>query len=105
MTLWQICPKLKPTNSKKLSRTMHDGAATFAKSVPVRETFEGKAVWEGVMHVFDLAASCGEPRIRLVIGDRGKHERRSFAVVHTARVNSPVEAVGAAIVAEHKREV
>ena len=74
MILWQIWPKLKPTNSKKLSRTMHGGAATFAKSVPVREAFEGKAVWEGVMHVFDLAASCGDPRVRLVIGDRGKHE-------------------------------
>ena len=70
---------------------MHGGAATFAKSVPVRETFEGKAVWECVMHVFDLAASCGDPRVRLVIGDRGKHET--------------VEAVGAAIVAEHKRKV
>ena len=74
MILWQTWPKLKPTNSKKLSRTMHDGAATFAKSVPVRETFEGKTEWAGVMHVFDLAASCGDPRVRLVIGDRGKHE-------------------------------
>src|SRR5438477_12906880 len=90
MTLWQIWPKLKPTNSKKLSRTMHDGAATFAKSVPVRETFEGKAVWEGVMHVFDLAASCGDPRVSLVIGDEGSTKRRFFAVVHTARINSPV---------------
>ena len=58
---------------------MHDGAATFAKSVPVRETFEGKAVWEGVMHVFDLAASCGDPRVSLVIGDEGSTKRRSFA--------------------------
>jgi hypothetical protein len=54
---------------------MQGGAATFAKSVPVRETFEGKSVWVGVMHVFDLAASCGDPRVRLVIGDREKHER------------------------------
>src|SRR5438477_8008965 len=75
MTLWQIWPKLKPTNSKKLSRTMHDGAATFAKSVPVRETIEGKAVWEGVMHVFDLAASCGDPRVRL--GHRRSREARN----------------------------
>ena len=83
---------------------MHGGAATFAKSVPVRETFEGKTVWEGVMHVFDLAASCGDPQVRLVIGDQGSTKRRFFAVLHTARINSPVEAVGAAIVAEHKRE-
>jgi hypothetical protein len=35
--------------------SQHGGAATFAASVPVRETFEGKRVWEGVAHVFDLA--------------------------------------------------
>jgi hypothetical protein len=29
--------------------------ATLAQSIPVRETFEGKTVWEGVVHVFDLA--------------------------------------------------
>jgi hypothetical protein len=34
---------------------MHGGTASFAQSVPVRETFEGKTVWEGVVHVFDLA--------------------------------------------------
>ena len=33
---------------------MHDGTATLAQSVPVRETFEGRTVWEGVVHVFDL---------------------------------------------------
>jgi hypothetical protein len=33
---------------------MHGGSAQFAQSVPVRETFEGKTVWEGVVHVFDL---------------------------------------------------
>jgi len=57
---------------------MHDGAATFAKSVPVRETFEGKTEWAGVMHVFDLAAFCGDRRVRLVIGHRGKHETTVF---------------------------
>ena len=39
--------------------------ATLAQSIPVRETFEGKTVWEGVVHVFDLAghptASRGSP--------------------------------------------
>ncbi len=34
---------------------MHGGTATLAQSVPVRETFDGKTVWEGVVHVFDLS--------------------------------------------------
>ena len=46
MILWQIWPKLKLTNSKKLSRTMHGGAATFAKSVPVREAVGAAIVAE-----------------------------------------------------------
>ena len=35
--------------------SQHSGTATLAQSVPVRETFDGKSVWEGVVHVFDLA--------------------------------------------------
>lgn len=53
----------------------HGGVARFRESVPVRETFEGQTVWDGVVHVFDLA---GHPtasrRLRLVLADRGQHE-------------------------------
>ena len=57
------------------------------------------------MPVSDLAASCGERAYAWSSAIEGSTKRRFFAVVHTARINSPVEAVGAAIVAEHKREV
>ena len=40
---------------KDVVERKHGGSAQFARSVPVRETFEGKAVWEGMVHVFDLA--------------------------------------------------
>jgi hypothetical protein len=50
---------------------MYGGSATLSQSVPVRETFEGKTVWEGVVHVFDLTGHpTGDPRLRLVIADR-----------------------------------
>jgi len=39
---------------KEAIEAQHGGTATLAQSVPVRETFEGKMVWEGVVHVFDL---------------------------------------------------
>jgi hypothetical protein len=39
---------------KRAVETQHGGTATLAQSVPVRETFKGEAVWEGVIHVFDL---------------------------------------------------
>jgi hypothetical protein len=39
------------TELKAAIESMHGGSATLAQSVPVRETFEGKTVWEGVVHV------------------------------------------------------
>jgi hypothetical protein len=39
---------------KQAVERMHGGSAQLAQSVSVRETFEGKTVWEGVVHVFDL---------------------------------------------------
>lgn len=36
---------------------MHGGTATFIQAVPAREEFEGKPVWEGAVHVFDLAGN------------------------------------------------
>ena len=44
--------------SEELARSVeaqHGGSATPIQSVPVRETFGGETVWEGVFHVFDLA--------------------------------------------------
>lgn len=83
---------------------MHGGKATLAQTVPVRETFEGATVWEGVVHVFDLA---GRPTATRAYAwssaIEGSEKRRFFAVLHTKRINSPIEAVRAAIVAEHRR--
>ena len=82
---------------------MHGGTATLAQSVPVRETFDGKPVWEGVVYVFGLVghatATCAYAWSSPI---EGSTKRRFFAVLHTARINSPLEAVPAAIVAEHR---
>jgi hypothetical protein len=62
---------------------MHGGAATLAQSVPVKETFEGKTVWEGVVHVFDLA---GNPKATRAYAwsspIEGSTKRRFVAVLH-----------------------
>jgi hypothetical protein len=82
---------------------MHGGTATFVQSVPVHETFEGKTVREGVVHVFDLAGHPTATRAYAWSSPiEGSTKRRFFAVLHTSRINSPLEAVRAAIVAEHK---
>lgn len=84
-------------------QNMHGGTATLAQSVPVRETFEGQTVWEGVVHVFDLAGHPTATRAYAWSSPiEGSMKRRFFAVLHTKRINSPLEAVRAAIVAEQK---
>jgi hypothetical protein len=35
----------------------HGGRATLAQTVPVRETSQGRLVWEGVVHIFDLESN------------------------------------------------
>jgi hypothetical protein len=84
-------------------KRMHGGTATLAQSVSVRETFDGKPVWEGVVHVFDLAGHPTASRAYAWSAPiKGSAKRRFFAVLHTERISSPLEAVRAAIVAEHR---
>ena len=65
---------------------MHGGTAVLAQSVPVHETFDGKPVWEGVVHVFDLT---GHPtRPAPTHGPRRSRVARSgvYCVLHTERI-------------------
>jgi hypothetical protein len=89
---------------KEAVERMHGGCATLAQSLPVRETFEGKTVWEGVVHVFDLTGHPTATRAYAWSSPiEGSTKRRFVAVLHTERINSPLEAVRAAIVAEQRQ--
>jgi hypothetical protein len=83
--------------------SLHEGTAKLAQSVPVKETLDGATVWEGVVHVFDLA---GNPKATRAYAwsspIEGSTKRRFFAVLHMGAITSPVAAVKAAIVAEHR---
>jgi hypothetical protein len=81
----------------------HGGRATFVQSIPVRETFDGKTVWDGVVHVFDLADNPNAGRVYAGSSPvEGSDRRRFFAVLHMGAIKSPVDAVRAAIVADHR---
>lgn len=81
----------------------HGGGATLAQTVPIHETFNGQVVWEGVVHVFDLK---GHPKATRAYAwsspIEGSDKRRFFAVLQLGAIKSPVDAVRAAIVAEHR---
>ena len=88
---------------KQAVESMHGGAAQLAQSVPVRETFDGKTVWEGVVHVFDLT---GHPTATRAYSwsspIEGSAKRRFFEVLHQPSVDSPQAAVRAAVVTEQR---
>src|SRR5688572_11789014 len=86
---------------KRAVEAQHGGAATFVESVPIIEKFGNKIVWQGVVHVFDLA---GHPRANRAYAwsaaIEGSKRRRFVSVLHLPPIIGPVEAVRAAIVAE-----
>ena len=88
---------------KSAIEAQHGGTATFFQSVPVKEVFEGRTVWEGVVHVFDLAGHPNATRAYAWSTTLEWGNRRFYAVLHMGPVTGPAEAVRAAIVAERKR--
>jgi hypothetical protein len=88
---------------KRAVEDQHGCTASLVQAVPVKETFEGKTVWEGIVHVFRIH---GHPKANTAYAwsspIEGSDKRRFFAVLHVPPITSPVEAVRAAIVAEQK---
>jgi hypothetical protein len=85
-------------------RYLYGGEATHVESVPVKETFQGKTVWEGIVEVFDLR---GHPAASRVYAwahamDDKKHPKRHVTVLHIPPVVSPETAVRAAIVQQYR---
>lgn len=83
---------------------LHNCGATWIKTVPVREVFQGKTIWQGDVEVFDLY---GHPKAKRAYAwshlDGAKDERTRFvAVLEIPPVDSPETAVKVAIAAEVK---
>lgn len=85
--------------------SMHSCRATFVQTAPVREMFRRKVAWEGVVHVFDIE---GHPKATRAYAwsspIEGSDKRRVFAVLQMGLIKAPVDAVRAAIVAEHRAQ-
>jgi hypothetical protein len=77
--------------------------ATLVQSVPVRETFKGQLVWEGVVHVFDLEGHPDATRAYAWSSPiEGSDKRRFFSVLQMGAIKTPLDAVRAVIVAEQR---
>jgi hypothetical protein len=81
---------------------LHGCKSKWLESVPVKETFEGKTVWEGVVQVFELIDHPTAKKCyawSYIVDDSGK--RRFVAVLHQKPVDSPLDAVRAAIIRDY----
>ena len=81
---------------------LHGAAATHRESVPVKETWQGKTIWDGVVEVFDLS---GHPKTHRAYAwshatDDPKHPKHHVTVLHIPPAVSPLTAVRAVILQE-----
>ena len=95
--------EVDPNQLKAAVESQHGGAAELIQSVHVKETFGGKVVWDGFVHVFEMT---GDSKIERVYAwsspIEGSEKRRFFTVQHIGGITSPQAAVRAAIVAEYR---
>jgi hypothetical protein len=85
-------------------RHMHGCEPTFVESIPVRETFSGKTVWEGEVQVFDLRGHPTAKRAYAWSHATDGSKRKFYAVLNEGPIDSPVKAVRASIVADSKKK-
>lgn len=82
----------------------HRCKAAFVQVEAVAETFGGRTVWEGLVHVFDLEGHPTATRAYAWSSPiEGSNKRRFYAVLHVPPISSPADAVRAAIVADSRR--
>ena len=87
---------------KEAIRRTHGVEAIHVESVPVKESFQGKTVWEGVVEVFDLYGHPKAKRAYAWSHETDDEKKRHVAVLHIGPVTSALTAVRAAIVQEFK---
>ena len=112
---WNRKPKKRPCDGRwsgvthieelrDVIRRLHGVDAEHIESVPVKESFHGRTIWEGIVEVFELI---GHPKASKVYAwahdtDDPTHPRRHVTVLHIHPITSPEAAVRAAIVQEYR---
>ena len=95
------------TNIEELQhviRKLHGAESTHRESVPVKEVWEGKTIWEGIVEVFHIH---GHPETDTAYAwshdtDDPDSPKRHVTVLHVHPALSPLDAVRVAIVQEFR---
>ena len=86
-------------------RRLHGVDSTHVESVPIKETFQGKTIWDGIVEVFDLKNHANASRAYAwAYKTENPKKPRHVIVLHMGPVTSPLAAVQAAIVEEARNK-
>lgn len=84
-------------------RRLHGVESMHVESVPIKETFQGKTVWEGIVEVFELQGHPRAPKVYAWAYETDNPKKpKHVTVLHMGPVTSPLLAVRAAIVEEFR---
>ena len=83
-------------------RRLHGAEATHIESVPVKESFRGETVWEGIVEVFELTGHATAHRVYAWAHETDDLNKpvRHVTVLHLHPIKSAQDAVRAAILQE-----
>ncbi len=85
---------------REVIHKLHGSHATHIESVPVKETWNGETIWDGIVEVFDLHNHPKAHRVYAWSHKTDSDEDRHVTVLHLPPVVDPITAVRAAIVQE-----
>jgi len=83
-------------------RRFHGVESKHVESVPVKEVFQGKTVWEGIVEVFELIDHPEATRLYAWMHDVESGRRRYVTVLHVGPIDSPQAAVRGSIVRDYR---
>jgi hypothetical protein len=84
-------------------KRLHGVESSHVESVPIKEIFQGKTVWDGIVEVFELHGHPKAPKIYAWAYETDNPKKpKHVTVLHLAPVTSPLLAVRAAIVQEFR---
>lgn len=83
-------------------RKLHGVESRHLESVSIKEEFQGKTVWEGVVEVFELIGHPKTSRLYAWSHDANGAKKRHVTVLHLAPIDSPEAAVRASIARDYR---
>jgi hypothetical protein len=83
---------------------LHGAKATHVESVPVKEVFQGKTVWDGIVEVFELHGHQTASRVYAWAHatEDPANPKRHVTVLHFGPIGSAIAAVRAVIVKDFR---